>query len=61
MVYQFHTVKPLDTATLDVIASKVRKIVVVEEHVPAGGLSSAVGNWLVRQPKHPELVLLDRP
>ena len=61
MAYQFHTVKPLDTAALEAISSKVRKIVVVEEHVPAGGLSSAVGGWLVRQPRHPELVSLTAP
>ena len=45
VLYQFHTVKPLDTATLDRLADEVRVILVAEEHLPNGGLWSAVANW----------------
>src|SRR5262249_48327169 len=44
-VYQFHTVKPLDTAALDAIAKQVGAMVVVEEHLPSGGLFAAVASW----------------
>jgi len=43
--YQVHTVKPLDEATLDRLAPATAAIVVVEEHLPIGGLWSAVCNW----------------
>ena len=43
--YQMHTVKPLDTHTLDELSAKVKTMLVIEEHVPTGGLWSAVANW----------------
>jgi transketolase len=61
VVCHFHTIKPFDVATLQQLASRVRRIVVVEEHVPSGGLSSAVRQWLVQQSQHPELVCLTAP
>lgn len=45
VVYQMHTVKPLDTVRLDELAKSVRTIIVVEEHLPMGGLWSAMTNW----------------
>jgi transketolase len=45
IIYQIHTVKPLDTGTLDALAGRVKKIIVVEEHGPVGGLWSEVTNW----------------
>jgi len=45
MVYQMHTIKPLDTITLDNLADQVRAMLVVEEHVPNGGLWAAVTQW----------------
>jgi len=45
IVYQFHTVKPLDTDTLDSLAERVDTIIVVEEHVPTGGLWTALLHW----------------
>lgn len=45
MVYQFHTVKPLDTAALEAIAKQVGAMVIVEEHLPTGGLFAAVASW----------------
>jgi hypothetical protein len=45
VVYQMHTVKPLDTATLDALADEHWALIVVEEHVPSGGLWAAVADW----------------
>ncbi len=43
------SVKPLDTAILAKIFAEVDLVVVVEEHVPAGGAWSAVAEWLSQQ------------
>lgn len=45
MVYQMHTVKPVDLTTLDRLAESVDTIIVVEEHIPSGGLASSVFAW----------------
>jgi len=45
VAYQMHTVKPLDTAALTAIAAKASAIIVVEEHVPHGGLWSSICMW----------------
>lgn len=45
MLLQMHTVKPLDTDTLGRLADRVRAIVVIEEHVPLGGLWAGVSAW----------------
>jgi transketolase len=45
VLYQIHTVKPLDTATLERLAGRTRTWVVVEEHLPTGGLFDAVSRW----------------
>jgi transketolase C-terminal domain/subunit len=45
IVYQIHTVKPLDTQTLDQLAEKVGTFIVAEEQTPIGGLAAAVNNW----------------
>ncbi|HEY5999174.1 MAG TPA: transketolase C-terminal domain-containing protein [bacterium] len=44
-VWQFHTVKPLDTATLDRLAGRFRALLLLEESTPLGGLGSAVAAW----------------
>jgi transketolase len=41
-VLHFHTIKPLDGEQLRTASSAVQLAVVVEEHMPAGGLASAV-------------------
>lgn len=46
LVYQIHTVKPLDTDTLGLLRERVETIVVVEEHLPTGGLWSAISQWM---------------
>jgi len=58
IAYQFHTVKPLDTNTLDALFVKVDKVVVIEEHVSYGGLGSQVGAWFSCKTEAPTLVSL---
>ncbi len=45
IAYQMHTVKPLDTTTLDQLSQRVETIITIEEHLPSGGLSAAVNTW----------------
>ncbi|HEY3384841.1 MAG TPA: transketolase C-terminal domain-containing protein [Vicinamibacterales bacterium] len=45
MLYQMHTVKPLDVAALDRLADQVDAVVVAEEHGPVGGLWAGVCHW----------------
>jgi transketolase len=61
IVYQMHTVKPLDTATLDALAGHVDAILVVEEHLPMGGLWSAMTNWSASLERPAHLVRLGPP
>ena len=61
IVYQMHTVKPLDTATLDALAGNVETIIVVEEHLPVGGLFSAVSAWRANCEESPKLIRLGPP
>lgn len=60
-VYQFHTVQPLDTSLLDSLSERVHTIIVVEEHLPVGGLAAAVNAW--RAPRHsgPRVVRMGPP
>lgn len=44
-VWQFHTVKPLDTAALDRLAGRMQALLVVEESSPLGGLGAVVAAW----------------
>ncbi|NDC36728.1 MAG: transketolase [Proteobacteria bacterium] len=46
-LYSFHSVKPLDTATLEGAFAAHRLVVTIEEHSRLGGAGSAVGEWLV--------------
>ena len=45
-VWNFHTVKPLDTDTLDEISNRCSAIITLEEHQRAGGLGSAVCEYI---------------
>lgn len=70
-IWQFHTVKPLDTGVLDRLAGRCRGLLVVEESSPLGGLGAAVAAWhsgltgvrprLVRLGPRDELVLGSPP
>lgn len=48
-VESFHTVKPLDTARLGELFARYPLVVSVEEHGLAGGLGSAIAEWLATQ------------
>jgi transketolase len=61
LVYQMHTIKPLDTATLDRIGARVDTLVVVEEHLPVGGLAAAVYAWQATRRVAPRVVRLGPP
>ncbi|MDD4869477.1 MAG: transketolase C-terminal domain-containing protein [Kiritimatiellae bacterium] len=61
IVYQMHTIKPLDTDVLNGLAKKVKSIILVEEHLPSGGLFSAVAAWLVTNSRKLRLVRLGAP
>jgi transketolase len=45
-VESFHTVKPLDDATLEDVFTRCRLVVTIEEHSRIGGAGSAVAEWL---------------
>jgi len=47
-VINMHTVKPLDTRTLDKVSGKFMGVVTVEEHSVRGGLGAAVAEYLVQ-------------
>lgn len=59
--YQVHTIKPLDTETLDALAGKVDVMITVEEHVPVGGLSAAVARWHEERAPKLRLVRIGAP
>ena len=48
-VVSLHTIKPLDTALLQRVFASRKLVVVLEEHVAAGGAWSAVAEWRCSQ------------
>jgi transketolase len=46
-LFQMHTVKPLDVGVLASLKGSFEKVIVVEEHVPLGGLWSAMSSWMM--------------
>jgi transketolase len=60
-LYQFHTVKPLDVGALERISRDVGALVVVEEHMPNGGLFSAVAMWRATASTSVKMVRLGPP
>lgn len=61
IIYQFHTLKPFDSTVLDTLPSKVHTIITIEEHLPDGGLNSAVNAWRAGLEKGPGLIRLGPP
>jgi transketolase len=61
VVCQFHTVQPLDLSLLDSLGERVHTIVVVEEHLPVGGLGAAVSTWRASRENGPRVVRLGPP
>ena len=51
-----HTLKPLDTISIESAMKETRLIVTLEEHGPIGGLGSAVAEVLALFPSHPPLL-----
>ena len=54
-IINMHTIKPLDTKTLDEVFKNYKFIVTVEEHFKTGGLGSAVAEYksiVENAPKH---------
>ncbi len=49
-VYSFHTIKPLDEATLTEVFRRHRIVATIEEHSVLGGLGGAVAEWLADFP-----------
>jgi transketolase len=60
-VFNFHTIKPLDTECLTRIASKFRKVVVVEEHSVVGGLGGAIAEHWIAIENPPQVRILGLP
>ena len=60
-VFNFHTIKPLDTECLAHIASKFRKVVVIEEHSIIGGLGGAVAEHWIAIKNPPQVRILGLP
>ena len=57
-IYDVHTIKPLDTEKIDEIAGQYRMIVTVEEHYLAGGLGSAIAEYLSDKQNRPMITRL---
>jgi transketolase len=60
-VYQFHTVQPLDTTLLESLGEHFHTIVVVEEHLPVGGLAAAVSAWRAPRLSGPRVLRMGPP
>ena len=56
-----HTVKPLDTEALFIMAADAKGIIVIEEHLASGGLGSAVLEALADWPDSPPIQRLGLP
>ena len=48
-VINMHTIKPLDMKTINAYAKKTRAFVVVEDHQLAGGLGSAIAEYVTQE------------
>ncbi|MFZ3072351.1 MAG: transketolase C-terminal domain-containing protein, partial [Thermodesulfobacteriota bacterium] len=59
--YQFHTVKPLDTDSLESIAKKFKRIIVVEENIPQGGIGCAIREWAALRKNRTDIAYLCGP
>jgi transketolase len=60
-VYHFHTVKPLDTTTLDHLARSVEALLIVEESSPMGGLGAEVLKYIRGADSGPRVLRLGPP
>ena len=60
-VFNFHTIKPLDFDCLSRIATKYRKVIVVEEHSVVGGLGGAIAEHWITYETPPQVRILGLP
>ena len=60
-VVNMHTLKPLDTATLDKALEGTRAVITVEEHSTIGGLGSAVSEYLAPKRERPPHLSIGLP
>jgi transketolase len=60
-VFNFHTIKPLDTECLANIASAYQKVVVIEEHSVVGGLGGAISEHWIAKKNPPQVRILGLP
>jgi transketolase len=60
-VYQYHTIKPFDADTLNFLAQEFEQLLVVEEHLPQGGLWTAVCNWYASAHEPPRISRIGVP
>ena len=58
-VLDMHTIKPLDTAAIEDVATATGGLVVAEEHFAAGGLGSAVAMAASQLPNPPRLAFVN--
>lgn len=59
--YDMRFVKPLDTRLLTDIAHRFNRIIIIEDGVRAGGLGSAVLEWMSDNGYHPEIIRMGLP
>lgn len=60
-VFNFHTIKPLDIEVLSRIATKHRKVIIVEEHSVVGGLGGAIAEHWITYKTPPQVRILGLP
>ena len=60
-VFNFHTIKPLDIEVLSRIATKHRKVIIVEEHSVVGGLGGAIAEHWITYETPPQVRILGLP
>lgn len=60
-VFNFHTIKPLDFEALSRIATKHRKVIIVEEHSVVGGLGGAIAEHWITYETPPQVRILGLP
>ncbi len=60
-VYDIHTIKPLDTYTLDEVFKNYKMVVTVEEHTVIGGLGGAVAEYKAGIENAPKQLMIGLP
>ena len=60
-VFDFHTIKPIDSKLLDNIYSKYKLIVTIEEHNIIGGLGSVIAEHKATRTNTPRQVFIGFP